>query len=288
MAMHKRYVFYGRLVAKTGLHIGSGAGDVRTDATVLRGPDEEPLIPGSSIKGALRSRVEGLVASLPAELGLRSCRLDPDSGVRCASLDQAWQKAYATKLERGVGEDVLEDCLLGAGIDGVTLCDTCRLFGSPYLASILRVPDAAIEIPLDGPPEVRHGVGIDRETGTAREHIKYDYEVVPSQVTFRFELMLDPRRPEDVGLAAIGLREMQLGAVPLGGKASRGLGACRLDLERIVEVDWGDPAELLRYLTESQPGAACGGREWKRDEATDWLKARIAALLQPTAAEAEG
>ena len=280
----ERYIFYGRLVTQTGLHVGSGYGDVRTDATVVKEPDERPFIPGSSLKGALRSRVEGLVAALPAELGLRSCRLDSSAGVACATVDKAWQKEYAQKLERGASESDLEDYLLGQGLGGVTLCDTCRLFGSPYLASPLLVRDA----PLDGAvPDlaVRHGVGIDRETGTAREQIKFDYEVVPSQTAFRFELSLEPRRAEDVGLLAVGLREMQLGAVPLGGNTSRGLGDCRLELERIVRLNWADAGALLHYLTGSEPDRIQGTQEWVGAEATAWLKARIEDLLQRSGTE---
>ncbi len=42
---------------------------------VVLTPEEQPFIPGSSFKGALRSAIEKLVPSLPESAGLRSCGL---------------------------------------------------------------------------------------------------------------------------------------------------------------------------------------------------------------------
>ena len=80
--VHNRYLFEGRLVMQTALHIGGGKFTLsHSDSPVVLTPEEQPFIPGSSFKGALRSAIEKLVPSLPESAGLRSCglpkKLDP-------------------------------------------------------------------------------------------------------------------------------------------------------------------------------------------------------------------
>ena len=52
----------GKIVVKTGLHIGAGNEKVETggmDNPIIRNPlTNEPYIPGSSIKGRMRSLIE--------------------------------------------------------------------------------------------------------------------------------------------------------------------------------------------------------------------------------------
>src|SRR6266436_7528024 len=74
--VHNRYLFQGRLVMQTALHIGGGKVTLsHSDSPVILTPEEIPFIPGSSFKGALRSTVEKLVPDLPATAGLSSCGL---------------------------------------------------------------------------------------------------------------------------------------------------------------------------------------------------------------------
>jgi CRISPR/Cas system CSM-associated protein Csm3 (group 7 of RAMP superfamily) len=110
----------------------------------------------------------------------------------------------------------------------------------------VRVSDLPLQ--TDFAPEVRHGVGIDRDTGAARENILFDYETVATQNRFRFELTAEISEILALGLLALGLREMQLERVTLGGRASRGLGHCKLHIEHIARVNLGDPQAVLAYL----------------------------------------
>jgi CRISPR-associated RAMP protein (TIGR02581 family) len=231
------------MTTETALHIGSGWGDARTDATVVKDLHGHPLIPGSSLKGALRSAVEQLVVSV---LGVSSCQLSDAAGVRCISTDADWLQAYNELRSRGVTEaDLL------AFLDG-RVCDTCHLFGSVATASRLTVSDLPLAT-QDYATEVRHGVGIDRDTETAREGVKFDFETVPSSRSFSLEMTLDAPSEKDLGLLAAGLRELELGMIPLGGNTSRGPGRCRLEIERIVRVDLSSREGLRTYLLESGP-----------------------------------
>jgi CRISPR-associated RAMP protein (TIGR02581 family) len=251
--MKRRFEFTGILTTETGLHIGSGQGDFTTDACFVRTGAGQPYIPGSSFKGALRSTVERMSASLPGRL--RTCLLDASGpGDRnCPTVHKGWQAAFSQERERGLNEDGIAAWLYGGAggrFSHVTLCDTCRLFGSPYVASKVSMHDLYLTTTTH--TEVRHGVGIDRDTGTARAQIKFDYETLPAQVPFDFKLVveeLDEREEaRGLGLLCCGLREFERGRVALGGNRSRGLGACRLQLTQITESELGDAGAWLDRL----------------------------------------
>ena len=61
--LNERIKLSGTLITRTALRIGSGsAGELdAVDLPVLKDADGFPLIPGSSIKGALRSTIEALM-----------------------------------------------------------------------------------------------------------------------------------------------------------------------------------------------------------------------------------
>jgi CRISPR-associated RAMP protein (TIGR02581 family) len=249
MSERIRYVITGKIRTKTSLHIGSGSGNARTDATVVKDLQNRPFVPGSSLKGALRSAVEQLVGPIA---GIRTCQLTDVSSDRCISTDEEWQQAYKEKRSTGASEARLLDFLDGK------VCDTCHLFGSTAMASRLAVSDLPIVErgeERNEETELRHGVGIDRDTETARESVKFDFETVPSEKDFWLEMVVESPSPTDLGLLAAGLREMELGMIPLGGNSSRGVGRCRLHIDRIIKVDMGSRAGLRAYLLESEPGA---------------------------------
>ncbi|UZQ85934.1 RAMP superfamily CRISPR-associated protein [Thermoclostridium stercorarium] len=58
---HNRYIVKGTIVAETPIHIGAGnesIDPVETENAVIKDKDGKPYIPGSSLKGALRSWLE--------------------------------------------------------------------------------------------------------------------------------------------------------------------------------------------------------------------------------------
>lgn len=261
--MTTRVHFEGSIIATTGLHVGSGQGDFSTDASFVRTGAGQPYIPGSSFKGALRSAVERMAASLqgvgPAEKGLRTCLLDDSAGgpgdPNCPTVHKGWQTAFGQARERGADEDEIERWLYRGSrqFPHVTLCDTCRLFGSPYVASKVTVRDLYLAGPTH--TEIRHGVGIDRDTGTARAQIKFDYETVPGQVVFKFELAAENLSERELGLLCSGLRAFEQEQVMLGGNSSRGLGGCKLQLSTITETDLHSAAAWLDRLLGASPEA---------------------------------
>ncbi len=118
------------------------------------------------------------------------------------------------------------------------LCDTCRLFGSPFAAARLNVND--LYMPKEewsGVLQIRDGVAIDRDSETAKDRLKYDFEVVPASATFDLEIVLENATPKDVQLICVGLSEFVHGFGTIGGKRSRGLGVGRLEKLRVSALE---------------------------------------------------
>ncbi|MCZ7575154.1 MAG: RAMP superfamily CRISPR-associated protein [Ardenticatenaceae bacterium] len=275
--LRKRYIVRGRLVLETALHVGTGrAVSPLTDSPILRDAAGRPLIPGSSMKGAFRATVERIAPNLP---GYWSCALDDDVA-NCLSpqrspLGDAYRavRAYLGRAipSQPVADDedakLAHDALEKLGHPEWTdknigeedllrlldehLCDTCKLFGSPYLASKVHFQDLPVRTNewLEV-TEIRDGVGIDRDSERAVEQIKFDFEVVPSETAFDFGLVVENPTERDLGLLAVGLSECTNGMVRLGGIRSRGLGACRLKLDDVQVLDFSDHRALVVYLKE--------------------------------------
>jgi len=240
LKLENRYTITARLKMPSAMHIGSGTVNAKTDSPFFQGQDG-PIIPGSSIRGVLRSRLEKI---LQAVGGNRGCVLffeDPNS--RCftspnSKLKKEFDEEHRNKTaaER---ERLLEDKLLTDG-----LCDICRLFGSVLLASKLRISDAK---PVKPELLIRDGVGIDRDTETAREHIKYDFETLYSD-GFTFQADIENATDPDLALLAILFQEMLNPGIEIGGKKSRGLGICTLVKGTVSAKGFSDREGLIRFL----------------------------------------
>lgn len=249
--LRNRYVFEGQLEMQTGLHIGGGKATLsHTDSPVVLTPDDLPFIPGSSFKGTLRSTIEKLVASLPAELGLHTCGLpvgeQPEEPCPTARQEEI------RRLRREKPNEI-EHTMQTAREN---LCDTCQLFGSFLAAARITVNDLyLINEEWSGTTQIRDGVAIDRDGETAKSGAKYDFEVVPSTTVFKLRVILENATEKDLQLMSMGLNEFVSGFGGIGGFRSRGLGACILnDLQiRFMRLDDENRKQRLqRYLLRKQ------------------------------------
>lgn len=227
--LERRYLFTGVLVLQTALHIGgSWTVGSSSDSPVIRTPEGLPFIPGSSFKGAFRSTVEKLALAT----GLQSCGLIEDQG--CIGAQGEEQRSFNNQWRnRSQNEAYLSAVNQG-------LCDTCKLFGSPYAVSHILFSDL---LPPEGDSQaasmiqIRDGVAIDRDSEKAVDRLKYDYEVVGQAQTFQVSILLESPSDYDLALTCLGLNEYVAGLGHVGGKRSRGMGACRLDELTIYEFD---------------------------------------------------
>ena len=227
------------LVFETAWRIGSGReGETMSDLGVVLEPGGQPVLPGSSLKGRLRSTCETLAHAL----GLKACMLSRDaSGVDCTS-----DVGYYS----GVREKYREECRRGLKhrlkwVDDHT-CDVCKLFGSPVRAGRLRVSDGTLK-EWASVVQVRDGVVIDRDSQTAVDKLKYDYEVVPPGSRFELCIDLENAYDQDMALLGVALFEWHSGS-SIGGFTSRGLGRFHLEDIKLFGADLSDPEQRKKFL----------------------------------------
>ena len=214
-----KLILEGDLVCETGLHIGAGKGSLEiggADNPVIKDAFGRPYVPGSSLRGKLRSLLEqssGL--AVPAELVYLSRRRGQE--VRIHQSDRP--------------DDFI--CLLFGRNPG----RMDRVSGDPLdtnnaSPARLTVYDAPLD-PESISPQMRENLddeltevksenAIDRITSQANPRT---LERVPASARFRIRMVLDVFCPEDRGLLARlieGLRLLEDDA--LGGGGSRGSG----------------------------------------------------------------
>lgn len=246
-----RYLLTGTLEMKTALHIGGGRATLSgSDSPVVLTPEDIPFIPGSSFKGTLRSTVEKLIPTLPTSLF--SCALIELSKEEIEEEREQGRPVCSTVRQQEIRDEIREhpgqrDELLRKA--RANCCHTCQLFGSPFAAARIAINDLYIpEGTWNSAVQQRDGVAIDRDSGKAKDRLKYDFEVVPATTEFQLEITLENVTDEDLQLVSIGLSEFIHGFAPIGGKRSRGLGVCQLKGLRVSELilDLGKIDEATR------------------------------------------
>jgi CRISPR-associated RAMP protein (TIGR02581 family) len=240
LELRNRYILEGKLDLLESVHIGSGSASFGSDAAFIKDA-KGGFLPGSSLRGVLRTAVERILQSVG---GNRGCVLFVDqSHPSCLTCAPEPAKENARKLP---GKDLRELLWIKGG-----QCDVCRLFGSPWAASKLRVEDGRLIGP-DAHYAVRDGVGIDRDTESAKEQIKYDFEVLEpgaGGASFGFRLELENADRSDFALLGILLGELKDGRLSVGGKKARGMGRVKLQSNFTVQyLDKERGYPLLEYL----------------------------------------
>ena len=238
--LNEKVCLKASLVFDTAWRVGSGKeGETMSDLGVMLTTTGEPILPGSSLKGKLRSTCEVLSHAL----GLSACLLNrAASCIDCTSDVNYYSKVrehYQNTFQLGLKNRL-------NWIDSHT-CDVCKLFGSPVKAGRLWVSDGTLK-DWASVVQVRDGVVIDRDSRTAVDGLKYDYEVVPP--SSRFQLCIDLENPtgEDLAFLGAALFEWHAGS-SLGGFTSRGLGRFHLEDIQLFGVDLNDPDQQLKFLT---------------------------------------
>jgi len=249
----------GTLTTVTALRISAGRSTepIGSDLPVIKDALGRPLIPGSSFKGALRSRLESFLRAIDSNLAE-----DPAN--------------FTTTAKNNHVKDLKElhkdnDFNLTQALIGIT-DDISRLFGTPWLASKFQVRDLTV-VPDSwfGQYQERDGVAIDRDTETAANSKLYDFQVVPAETPFTFHAVVENAEDWELGLLMIGLHQFETEQIPLGGGRSRGLGVVRLDYKmRWVDVE-GHPEFLLKYLQKMVKGDESAYEE-AEDYKDEWVQ----------------
>lgn len=227
----------GTLTTVTALRISAGRSTepIGSDLPVIKDALGRPLIPGSSFKGALRSRLESFLRGINPEFADDPANLTSSS---------------RTNAIRALKEQYQNDLVLTTEMLKQTDLAS-HLFGSPWFASKFQVRDLTV-LPENwfGQYQERDGVAIDRDTETAANGKLYDFQVVPAVTLFEFRAVVENAEDWELGLLMIGLHQFETEQITLGGGRSRGLGVVRLEIDRMWWFNYpkDKPDQLLDYL----------------------------------------
>jgi CRISPR-associated protein Csm3 len=215
-----KLILEGELLCETGLHIGAGKGSLEiggADNPVVKDSWGRPYVPGSSIKGRLRSLLEqsaGLTS--PQEMVFLSKRRGQEVRIHQSNRPDdeiclLFGRSPA-RMERASGEGNVDGS--AATPARLTVCD------APLdLASITSQMRENLDDELT---EVKSENAIDRITSQSSPRT---LERVPAGAKFQLRLILDILCDEDIALAsklAEGMRLLEDDT--LGGGGSRGSG----------------------------------------------------------------
>lgn len=228
----------GTLTTVTALRISQGRSTepIGSDLPVVKDALGRPFIPGSSFKGALRSRLESFVRGINSQEAIDPSELVGPTKMR-------WLKDQKKLYENN------DAALTAALLEETDLVS--QVFGSPWIAGKFQVRDLTVMPDLwFGQYQERDGVSIDRDTETASDGKLYDFQVVPAGTPFEFKAVVENAEDWELGLLMIGLHQFETQQIPLGGGRSRGLGVVQLDISDTWWVDYPEdrPEELLTYL----------------------------------------
>lgn len=252
-----RLELVGTLKTITALRISQGRSlePIGADLPVVKDALGRPLIPGSSFKGAMRSRLEsflrGVDPSLAANPAIEEEWAIPFQDVREGATRIEGMTSLKKRIDENseLNESEKDQRLTQEIIERTDIASL--LFGSPWMASKFQVRDLTVDANnWFGQYQERDGVAIDRDTETASDGKLYSFQVVPAGTPFEFRTIVENAEDWELGLLMIGLHQFETQQIPLGGGRSRGLGVVELAINNAwwFECADGSPAELIDYM----------------------------------------
>jgi len=187
-------------------------------------------LPGSSLKGALRSQAERIVRTMDSPEN-RAHACNPLS--RNADFLRDTNERPFKSCEEKITDRLKQQNKQTHGDDELKMhCPICLLFGSPYLMSALKISDAHIQAGHESAFAKRDSVAIDRFTGGAKKGAKFDLQTL-TNVVFTAQLTLTNFATWQLGLLAFTLLDFNDGLARIGLGKTRGLGRVRFCIERL-------------------------------------------------------
>jgi CRISPR-associated protein Csm3 len=220
----------GKIELLTGLHIGSGNNEMHiggTDSPVIKNPiTQEPYIPGSSIKGKMRSLLEWELGVVGDVASMEGGKGKPLSFQHVLSLSPNMRQGASNILSLFGGapsanpKKELEELIIQIGPTRLAFWD-CKL-NEKWIKEIKSRNILPTEVKMEN--------SIDRIRGTA-EHPR-NTERVPAGAIFDFVLSMRVHEGDNEDLTDTLLRGLKLLELTgLGGSGSRGYGKIKITLE---------------------------------------------------------
>ncbi len=231
--MYGKILIQCRLVVRTGLHIGdssvfSAIGAV--DSPVVRDPlTGQPIVPGSSLKGKLRT----LLARCESEDIEHLHKIEEDS--------EALQRLFGSSEPPRRAQLQFADAPLCTREQlGETLADQLDAIGVTEIKS---------ENTIDRATAVANPRQIERVVAGAKFNVRIVYDIASSEEN---ELEAIEQAQNDLKLLAKGMKLLQLDY--LGGHGSRGSGRVSLEGFHLTAFDPDPDPDLLELLLDEKDG----------------------------------
>jgi len=301
-----RYRIEGTLTTISPLHVGNGA---EVERKGLNAPDNKtanpatpnepsekpvkisaiatdyqnaPMIPGSSIKGAVRSYLLQVMTAAHVE--------KEGSDIMAADRNYSlWKKEHPDQT---------------AQIDAMRTKASVleRLFGTPFSESKIEFWDAeksstVIKVPpsLKDPKKppfwcpkrctyVDQSVAINPETGTAFNKKLFHYEVVPPGMSFKLTIAGQNIVYIELGMLLFGLYAFNSSLWPLtlGAMSNRGFGRFRFHLNTIRYLDKNDVSDWVREAVNRNHAGYFSFQPLEKKDADDHIEHFKEAFLKAT------
>jgi CRISPR/Cas system CSM-associated protein Csm3 (group 7 of RAMP superfamily) len=214
------------------------------------------ILPGSSLRGVLRSQAERIARTLTTF----EANSVEEFGRKCSACDPLQRPNKTEAQNRPLAScDSLLKNVLTAPTDETKdeqLCLACLLFGSTRRGSRFIVEDAFSQEKL--PNKVLDFLAIDRFTGGGKDGAKFD-AVALWQPKFSVHLHLENPADWELGWLLLTLRDVADGLVPIGFGGAKGFGQAEidkltLDYGFIGDKDFTGPAAIARTKLEPISG----------------------------------
>lgn len=206
----------GAMLIKSGLAQMSGI-DMAW-VRVYRNGSSEVYLPGSSLKGTIRSHAERIARTNKDKAACNPFGSFRDKELACGEILDRNQR-------KGLFQATMQDAYKNS-------CPICRMFGNTQMMGRLATEDAYV---TGDPPETqqRDGVGIDRFTGGASRGAKFELEVI-TEGAFKTTLHLQNFELWQLGLLGFVLHDLKDGLVRMGSGKSRGMGKVTASIGKIT------------------------------------------------------
>jgi CRISPR-associated RAMP protein (TIGR02581 family) len=207
------------ILVKSGVTSPLAVVDDSPIMTVIRDEKGEqqtiPFIPGTSLKGVLRSHFERVARSVSPQA---VCGV---FGEQCCYAKYRDEIKMAHEPKKGEETSLPTRSALSYQYS----CPSCKTFGSLLFGGRMNIADALPDpahMP-DSQGEIRDGVGIDRVTGGAFRGAKFQYQVVVGG-EYLTEISITNFELWQLALWGLFLTDSQNGLISVGSGSSRGFG----------------------------------------------------------------
>lgn len=193
----------------------------------------EPYIPGSSLKGVLRSHAERIARTLRSPSACEPFwneeikkEVQRNTNQRAETM---WCGEKFNQREKSFDEEINNQTAYKES------CPACRFFGSTFYSGRFAISDAYLieEDPRQWRLEMRDGVGIDRYTGGASSRAKFDLEVL-TNARFKFTIQISNFELWQLGWMAYTLQDLKDKLIQVGSAKTRGLGRVKGTVESVT------------------------------------------------------